>query len=104
MNVTIEELRGLLSAQNQDAPPSCCTADGANLGQCICVLDRGFVYVGTVEERSDRIIITGNSGKRHQTWAQSLGVDGYFNKPFRMERLTESIQQLLVDGSKAETA
>lgn len=40
------------------------------------------------------IMITGNAGKRHQTWAESLGVDGYLNKPFRMERLLESIGKL----------
>ena len=43
------------------------------------------------------IMITGNEGKRHQVWAQSLGVDGYFNKPFRMERLMESIEKLFAD-------
>jgi DNA-binding response OmpR family regulator len=42
------------------------------------------------------IMITGNEGKRHQVWAESLGVDGYMNKPFRMDRLLESIQRLLV--------
>ncbi len=41
------------------------------------------------------IMITGNAGKRHQVWAESLGVDGYLNKPFRMERLVDSIQKLL---------
>lgn len=41
------------------------------------------------------IMITGNAGKRHQVWAESLGVDGYINKPFRMERLMERIEQLL---------
>jgi DNA-binding response OmpR family regulator len=41
------------------------------------------------------IMITGNTGKRHQVWAESLGVDGYLNKPFRMERLMERIEQLL---------
>lgn len=48
-------------------------------------------------ERPFVIMITGNEGKRHQTWAQSLGVDGYINKPFRMERLIESIEKLLVE-------
>lgn len=43
------------------------------------------------------IMITGNEGKRHQVWAQSLGVDGYFNKPFRMERLMESIEKLFAN-------
>lgn len=41
------------------------------------------------------IMITANEGKRHQIWAESLGVDGYLNKPFRMERLLESIDKLL---------
>lgn len=43
------------------------------------------------------IMITGNAGKRHQVWAESLGVDGYLNKPFRMERLMERIEQLLAN-------
>ncbi len=41
------------------------------------------------------IMITGNQGKRHQAWAESLGVDAYFNKPFRMERLMESAESLV---------
>jgi len=41
------------------------------------------------------IMITGNQGKRHQAWAESLGVDAYINKPFRMERLIESAEKLL---------
>ncbi len=45
------------------------------------------------------IMITGNAGKRHQTWAESLGVDDYLNKPFRMERLVESIEKLAANGS-----
>ena len=43
------------------------------------------------------IMITGNEGKRHQVWAQSLGVDGYITKPFRMERLLESVEKLLIN-------
>lgn len=42
------------------------------------------------------IMITGNTGKRHQVWAESLGVDGYLNKPFRMERLMETLEKLAV--------
>ena len=61
---------------------------------------------GPVRKRGQRpyiIMITGNTGKRHQTWAESLGVDGYLNKPFRMERLLESIQGLLANGSESDT-
>lgn len=41
------------------------------------------------------IMITGNQGARHKVYAESLGVDAYLNKPFRMERLIELIQKLL---------
>jgi len=41
------------------------------------------------------IMITGNEGQRHKTFAQSLGVDEYLNKPFRMDRLTELVEQYL---------
>ena len=55
---------------------------------------------GPKKQRGSRplvIMITGNEGKRHQTWAESLGVDGYLNKPFRMERLVASMEELLVN-------
>ena len=41
------------------------------------------------------IMITANQGTRHRQYAQSLGVDDYINKPFRMEKLVESIKKLL---------
>ena len=41
------------------------------------------------------VMITGNGGKRHQAWAESRGVDGYLEKPFRMERLVEACEKLL---------
>jgi DNA-binding response OmpR family regulator len=41
------------------------------------------------------IMITGNTGKRHQMWAESLGVDGYFTKPFRMDKLVDRMKRLL---------
>ena len=55
---------------------------------------------GPSKKRGQRpfvIMITGNEGKRHQMWAESLGVDGYLNKPFRMERLIDSVQKLLAN-------
>ena len=41
------------------------------------------------------VMITANPGHRHKAYAQSLGVDDYLNKPFRMERLLEVVSQLL---------
>ena len=43
------------------------------------------------------IMITGNEGQRHKVFAESLGVDEYLNKPFRMERLVEATEKLLAD-------
>ena len=47
------------------------------------------------------IMITGNQGQRHKVYAESLGVDTYLNKPFRMERLIEAVRKLL--GAPAAT-
>ena len=41
------------------------------------------------------IMITANQGMRHKTYAESLGVDVYLNKPFRMERLLDAVRKLL---------
>jgi DNA-binding response OmpR family regulator len=41
------------------------------------------------------IMITGNQGSRHRVYAESLGVDMYLNKPFRMEKLIGTIKELL---------
>jgi DNA-binding response OmpR family regulator len=41
------------------------------------------------------IMITGNQGTRHKVYAESLGVDVYLNKPFRMEKLLDAVQKLL---------
>ncbi len=50
------------------------------------------------KQRSDPprvIMITGNLGSRHKMYAESLGVDVYLNKPFRMEKLIDSVKNLL---------
>jgi len=47
------------------------------------------------------IMITGNLGSRHKTYAESLGVSDYINKPFRMDRLLTSIEKILVPPTPA---
>ena len=44
------------------------------------------------------IMITGNEGHRHKAFAQSLGVDEYLNKPFRMDRLVELVEGYLAQS------
>ncbi len=41
------------------------------------------------------IMITGNEGKRHQQYAELLGVSDYIRKPFTMDRLLTSVKDLL---------
>ena len=50
------------------------------------------------------IMITGNLGKRHKMYAESLGVDVYLNKPFRMEKLLAAITNLLGPGPDPDGA
>lgn len=41
------------------------------------------------------IMVTANEGKRHQQYAEVLGVDGYILKPVRLERLIILAHDLL---------
>ena len=41
------------------------------------------------------IMITANEGNRHKAYAEMLGVNEYFRKPFAMDRLLESVKKLL---------
>jgi len=41
------------------------------------------------------IMVTANEGKRHQQYAESLGVDGYLLKPVRLERLITMARDML---------
>ena len=41
------------------------------------------------------IMITGNEGNRHQQYAELLGVNDYFRKPFPMEQLVASARGLV---------
>jgi len=47
------------------------------------------------------IMITANPGTRHKVYAETLGVDEYLNKPFRMEKLIRAAETLL-RGEKIE--
>ena len=61
----------------------------------------GFLVLERIKARKPRggkphvIMITGNLGTRHKTYAESLGVEDYLNKPFRMDRLLSSMERLL---------
>lgn len=46
------------------------------------------------------IMITGNEGSRHRAYAEMLGVRDYIRKPFAMDKLVKSIEQVF--GSKGQ--
>ena len=46
------------------------------------------------------IMVTANEGKRHQQYAETLGVDGYLLKPVRLERLITLGMDLLGKNGK----
>ena len=39
--------------------------------------------------------ITGNQGKRHQMYAESLGANEYFTKPVKLDKLMATAERLL---------
>ena len=61
----------------------------------------GFLVLERLKGKKPRgskpyiIMITGNQGTRHKTWAESLGVDDYINKPFSMDTLLDKADKLL---------
>jgi len=62
----------------------------------------GFLVLEKIKgfEACPRVImVTANEGKRHQVYAEALGVDGYLLKPVRLERLIEMAQQLVSSES-----
>jgi DNA-binding response OmpR family regulator len=70
----------------------------------------GFVVLEHIRKGKSKgskplvIMITGNLGSRHKDYAKSMGVDDYINKPFRMNRLLESIAKLLTPAPAAPEA
>ena len=63
----------------------------------------GFLVLEKLRQKRPRsegpriIMITGNEGRRHRQYAETLGVDEYMTKPFRMDRLREVTEKLLSD-------
>lgn len=111
----IEALRTVLADTGAEMQSACdgneALSTASSFNPDLIVLDAmlpkrsGFLVLEKVKPGKKRggrplvIMITGNEGKRHQAWAESLGVDGYFNKPFRMDRLVESMHKLLGSGA-----
>jgi len=65
----------------------------------------GFLVLERIKgmEKCPRVImVTANEGKRHQAYAESLGVDAYLHKPIRLERLVQLVEELVRGAAAAE--
>lgn len=67
----------------------------------------GFLVLEKIKGREDSplvIMVTANEGKRHQAYAESLGVDKYMLKPVPLERLIDVTVELLEREEEEEEA
>jgi len=63
----------------------------------------GFLVLERIKQMENPphvIMITANEGKRHQAYAESLGVDAYLHKPVRLERLVQLAAELVGPEAK----
>lgn len=83
-----------------------CEADPPDLLLLDMMLPKrsGFLVLEKVKKLPNApvvIMVTANEGKRHQQYAEALGVDGYILKPVRLERLIALAQDLLAKKKAA---
>lgn len=70
----------------------------------------GFLVLEKIKARKPRntkpfvVMITGNPGKRHQMYAESLGVSEYFTKPVKLDKLIATAERLLGPAPAAPAA
>ncbi len=65
----------------------------------------GFLVLDKIKQIENApvvIMVTANEGRRHQQYAETLGVDGYILKPVRLERLITLARDLLDARSASE--
>jgi DNA-binding response OmpR family regulator len=114
----VDDDRDILSAMEtalEDLGPTILTAANGNQAveqtekktPDLLILDQmlpgrsGFLVMEKIKRGKEKtdpprvIMITGNQGTRHRVYAETLGVDLYLNKPFRMDKLVEAVKQLL---------
>ena len=67
----------------------------------------GFLALEKIKGQADSplvLMVTANEGKRHQAYAESLGVDAYMVKPVPLTVLIEQAETLLRQRSEEDAA
>ena len=65
----------------------------------------GFLVLEKIKGREDSplvIMVTANEGKRHQEYAEAIGVDAYMIKPVPLASLVEKAAELVANRKKGE--
>lgn len=65
----------------------------------------GFLVLEKIKGREDSplvVMVTANEGRRHQAYAESLGVDKYLQKPVPLAQLVDVIDELLTRQEQEE--
>ncbi|MFM9997224.1 MAG: response regulator [Phycisphaerales bacterium] len=86
-----------------------CNEDPPDLVVLDMMLPRrsGFLALEKIKGREDSpivIMVTANEGKRHQAYAESLGVDRYLLKPVPLERLVSVAAELIAQQDEEDEA
>ena len=96
------QLEGALTQRCADGNSAVriCEADPPELVVLDMMLPKrsGFLVLEKIKRRDHPprvVMVTANEGKRHQQYAEALGVDGYLLKPIRLERLITMARDLL---------
>ena len=58
----------------------------------------GFLVLETLTDEGRRpptVMVTANRGRRHQAYAEALGVEGYFLKPVPLQALLDRVAAIL---------
>jgi DNA-binding response OmpR family regulator len=93
-------------AETQAAAVAVCLQDPPDLVVLDMMLPKrsGFLVLEKIKGHEDSplvIMVTANEGRRHQAYAESLGVDKYLLKPVPLSRLIDVAVELL-DKQDAE--
>ncbi len=59
-------------------------------------------HLQTLDNPPHVIMITANEGGRHKAYAEMLGVAAYLRKPFAMDLMLETIEEILNSDKKAK--
>lgn len=86
--------------EDGNAAVAACMEDPPDLVVLDMMLPRrsGFLVVEKIKGHEDSpivVMVTANEGKRHQAYAESLGVDKYLLKPVPLSRLIDVAAKLL---------